>query len=111
MIVYQQERNREEYWLEVMPKKASKADAMLRLKEKEGFDEVICFGDAANDIEMFKASDACYAVSNAIDEIKALADGVIGSNNEDAVALWIQEDVNRRKKREAASSCMKKEKI
>lgn len=111
MIVYQQERNREEYWLEVMPKKASKADAMLRLKEKEGFDEVICFGDAANDIEMFKASDACYAVSNAIDEIKALADGVIGSNNEDAVALWIQEDVNRRKNREAASSCMKKEKI
>lgn len=98
MVIYQKERNREEYWLEVMPKKASKADAMLRLKEKEGFDEVICFGDAANDIEMFKASDACYAVSNAIDEIKEIADGVIGSNNEDAVALWIQQDVERKKK-------------
>lgn len=98
MVIYQKERNREDYWLEVMPKKASKADAMLRLKEKEGFDEVICFGDAANDIEMFKASDACYAVSNAIDEIKEIADGVIGSNNEDAVALWIQQDVERKKK-------------
>lgn len=98
MVIYQKERNREEYWLEVMPKKASKADAMLRLKEKEGFDEVICFGDAANDIEMFKASDACYAVSNAIDEIKEIADGIIGSNNEDAVALWIQQDVERKKK-------------
>ena len=38
---------------------------------------------------MFAAADEAYAVSNAIDEVKAAATGVIGSNDEDSVARFI----------------------
>jgi len=38
---------------------------------------------------MFKISDEAYAVSNAVDELKALATGIIGSNEEDAVAVYL----------------------
>ena len=33
--------------------------------------------------------DECYAVSNAVEELKAIATGVIGSNEEDGVAHWL----------------------
>ena len=39
---------------------------------------------------MFKAADECYAVANALDEVKQIATGVIGSNEEDAVAEFIR---------------------
>ena len=41
---------------------------------------------------MFEISDACYAVENAVEELKAAADGVIGSNENDGVAKWLLED-------------------
>jgi len=52
---------------------------------------VISFGDAVNDIPMFEISDECYAVQNAVDELKAIATGVIGSNEEDGVARWLMD--------------------
>lgn len=50
------------------------------------------FGDAVNDISMFEAADECYAMENAVPELKAIATGVIGSNNEDGVARWLEEN-------------------
>ena len=85
----QQELYRPEYWCEIMPAKASKANAVLKLKEMWGCRRVISFGDAVNDIPMFEVSDECYAVKNAVDELKAAATGVIGSNDEDGVAKWL----------------------
>lgn len=35
----------------------------------------------------------CYAVANAAEPLKALATGIIGSNEEDAVAKWLAENV------------------
>lgn len=52
------------------------------------------FGDAMNDIPMFEISDECYAVANAAEPLKALATGIIGSNEEDAVAKWLTEHVD-----------------
>lgn len=80
-------------WLEVLPKNASKASAAKILKEKLGCDRIVCFGDEINDIPMFEAADEKYAVSNAAPELKALATGVIGSNDEDAVAHWLEKHV------------------
>lgn len=40
---------------------------------------------------MSEVSDECYAVSNAVDELKALATGIIGSNENDGVAKWLQQ--------------------
>ena len=58
-------------------------------KEEYGFDKLVVFGDSANDITMFRIADEAYAVSNAVDELKALATGIIGSNEEDAVAKFL----------------------
>jgi hypothetical protein len=89
----QQELYRPEYWCEIMPAKASKANAIRKLKEMRGCSRVISFGDAINDIPMFEISDECYAVENAVDELKAVATGVIESNEEDGVAKWLLDHV------------------
>lgn len=73
-----------------MPKNATKAEAILKLKELWGCDKVISFGDAINDIPMFQVSDECYAVANAVLELKKIATGVIGSNDEDGVSQWLK---------------------
>ena len=39
-------------------------------------------------------SDESYAVENAVDELKKVATGIIGSNEADGVAKWLQEHVN-----------------
>lgn len=83
----------EEYWCEIMPKKATKANAILKLKEIWNCDKIISFGDAMNDIPMFEISDECYAVENAMKELKRIATGVIGKNDEDAVAKWLEKNV------------------
>ena len=88
----QQELYRTEYWCEIMPKNATKAEAILRLKELLGYDKIITFGDAINDIPMFEVSDECYAVKNAVPELKKIATGVIGSNVEDGVSHWLKEN-------------------
>lgn len=86
---FQPEIYREEYWLEIMPRNATKANAILRLKELLGCDRIVSFGDAINDIPMFNISDECYAVANAVEELKKRATAVIESNNEDGVAKWL----------------------
>lgn len=90
-----QEIYRTEYWCEILPKKATKAEAIASLKKLWNCDCVISFGDAVNDIPMFQISDECYAVSNAVDELKELATGIIESNDEDGVAKWLQAHVNK----------------
>lgn len=95
--VFQQELYRTEYWCEIMPKKATKANAIKTLKQKMGFSKIISFGDAINDIPMFEISDECYAVKNAAAKLKSLATQVIGSNEDDAVAKKLLELVNVKK--------------
>ena len=88
-VVFQQDIYTKEQWLEIMPRAASKSNAILQLKKLLGCEKVISFGDAANDIDMFRISDEAYAVANAFDELKKTATGVIGSNNDDGVAKWL----------------------
>lgn len=89
----QQELYRPEYWCEVMPGKATKAQAIRTLKDMYGCDRVVSFGDAINDIPMFELSDECYAVENAVSELKSAATGIVGSNDGDGVAKWLRENV------------------
>ena len=90
----QQELYRTEYWCEIMPAKATKAEAIKKLKEIYKCDRIVSFGDAINDVPMFEISDECYAVDNAVPELKAVASGEIGSNEEDGVATWLKENVD-----------------
>ncbi len=81
-------------FLECMSKKASKASAALELKKLYGFDRIVAFGDNLNDIPLFELADEAYAVSNACDELKSVATGVIDSNNDDAVAEFLLKRYN-----------------
>jgi hydroxymethylpyrimidine pyrophosphatase-like HAD family hydrolase len=75
-----------------MPKKATKGNAILALKEELKCNKIISFGDSVNDIPMFKISDECYAVENAVNELKRHATGIIMSNEKDGVAHWLEEN-------------------
>ena len=78
-----------EYWLEILHKDATKATAVLKLREMLGCDRVVVFGDHENDLSMFQIADECYAVANAEASVKEAATAVIGSNEEDGVAKWL----------------------
>lgn len=90
--LFQPDNYTDNWFLEVMPKAATKANAALQLKEIMGADKLVAFGDGYNDLELFKVADESYAVENAVDELKAAATGVIGSCDEDAVAKWLLEN-------------------
>ena len=79
-----------ERWLELMPRGATKASAALRLRDMLGCTRIAAFGDSVNDIPLFEAADERYAVANADPRLKALADEVIPSNNDDGVALTLE---------------------
>ncbi len=80
-------------WLEIMPQGVSKASAAQKLMPLLGCTRLVCFGDAENDVSMFESADEKYAVANAVPELKKLATAVIGENDEDAVAKWLEEHV------------------
>lgn len=82
------------YWCEVMPKKATKANAIQQLKEIYQFDRLVTFGDAINDIPMFQISDECYAVENAVSQLKEIATGIISDSNHDGVVKWLEERID-----------------
>ena len=94
-VVYSKDVYSDFQWLEIMPKTASKANAILQLKQRLGCDRIVSFGDRENDINMFEISDEAYAVDNAIDSLKHIATGVIGSNNDDGVAKWLSANIKR----------------
>lgn len=51
--------------------------------------DVIAFGDDFNDMEMIENSGIGVAMGNAVDELKAVADHVTASNDEDGVATFL----------------------
>lgn len=75
--------------LEIYSIKSSKANAIKYLKQYYHFNKLITFGDNINDIPMFDISDECYAVENAVKELKDIATDVIGPNTDDSVAKFI----------------------
>ena len=79
-------------WLEVMPAGVSKASAARVLREMLGCTKLVCFGDAVNDLALFGEADERYAVANADPVLKAAATAVIGANDEDSVARWLEEN-------------------
>jgi len=81
---------KEAYWLEFAAPNSSKKDGVSFLKKQLNAKRTICFGDNLNDIPMFEIADEKYATSNARNELKAIATEVIGKNNDDAVARFLQ---------------------
>lgn len=78
--------------LEVFAPGVSKAEAVFKMKKTAGVERLVVFGDNLNDISMLQAADVGVAVENALPEVKAAADIIIGANHTDAVARFIYED-------------------
>lgn len=79
--------------VEAFPEDATKAKAIKRLAQLAGADRIVVFGDNLNDLSMMRIADWAVAMENAVDEVKYEADEVIGSNEADAVARKILEEL------------------
>ena len=88
--IFQRDIYSNEQWLEIMPQSSSKSNAILRLKKYLNAEKVVVFGDGKNDVDMFNIADESYAVENAVEDLKKIATGIIGNNNDDSVAKWLE---------------------
>jgi Cof subfamily protein (haloacid dehalogenase superfamily) len=79
------------YFLDVTAVKANKGDGITALARAYGIalDEVAVIGDQANDLPMFAKAGLSVAMGQAPDAVKAAADTVTASNDEDGVAVAI----------------------
>jgi hydroxymethylpyrimidine pyrophosphatase-like HAD family hydrolase len=78
--------------LYISGQKVSKSEGMMMLCERFGIDprDVVAIGDDMNDIDMIKAAGMGVAMGNARDEVKAVADFITKSNNENGAALALE---------------------
>ena len=81
------------FYLEVIPKVINKGQGLRDICRTLGIspEEVIAFGDAANDIPMLQAAGVGVAMGNAADAVKAAADRITRTNNEDGIAAALAE--------------------
>ncbi|WP_308638536.1 Cof-type HAD-IIB family hydrolase [Paenibacillus silvisoli] len=81
--------------LELNPEGVSKAAAIRELCKLLGIEmsQVAAMGDSLNDIAMIREAGLGVAMGNAQDEVKAAADAVTVTNEEDAVAHLIRDYV------------------
>lgn len=56
-------------------------------------DDIIAFGDDYADIGMLKLCGVGVAMGNAIEEVKAISDCVIGDNDHDGIADYLKDAV------------------
>jgi Cof subfamily protein (haloacid dehalogenase superfamily) len=87
------------HWISVHDTRATKDRAVTSLLEHTGMVgvEVIAFGDQSNDIAMIRAAHRGIAVANAIPEVHAVADEIIGPNTADSVPHYINADWQQRR--------------
>ena len=87
------------HWISIHDGLATKDRAVRALVEHAGLGgvEVIAFGDESNDIEMIRTADRGIAVANAIPEVHAVADHIIGPNTDDSVPSYIRTDWTSRR--------------
>ena len=85
------------YFLTILHPLSDKAHALNIVHEYLNYSakDTTVFGDSLNDIGMFKLAGTSVAVSNALKEVKEVADIVLTqSNDEHAVAHYLQKNIN-----------------
>jgi len=80
----------------IMNKGATKSKAISELARLWGVvrSEIVAFGDDLNDMDtLLSYAGIGVAVGNALDEVKAIADCVCDTNDNDGVAKWLEEKI------------------
>lgn len=83
------------YWYKFTKRNVTKENAIMKITEVSGFgtESIIAFGDDFADIGMLELCGLGVAMGNAIEEIKEKADIVIGSNDEDGIAVFLENEM------------------
>jgi hypothetical protein len=83
------------YFLEFLNKKSNKGEAVKALAMHLGIkqEEVMCIGDAPNDLHMIEYAGLGVAMGNAFEEVKEIANFITSSNDEEGVAEVIKKFV------------------
>ncbi len=84
------------FFLELVPKGIDKAQSLLRLLAKINLTpaDLMAFGDGYNDLSMLKLAGMGVAMANAAPEVRAEADYVTLSNEEDGIAAALEHFYN-----------------
>ena len=84
------------FYLEIIPRTINKGQGVADICRALGIspEAVIAFGDAPNDISMLRTAGMGVAMGNADDAVKAAADYVTLSNNEDGIAAALDVFLN-----------------
>lgn len=82
----------EPYFMEIMPRGVDKAAALERMLMSLGCtrEETVCCGDGFNDISMLAYAGTGVAMGNAQPEVKAAADYITATNDEDGLVEVIE---------------------
>ena len=86
---------------DIMKLGVSKGKALTILEEKKHLrtNDLIVFGDAANDISMFEVANYSVAMKNATEKVKDSANSITNfSNDEDGVIKWLERNINEKSK-------------
>ena len=80
-------------FLEFMKGGVSKGRALLEVADYLDIstENIMAFGDGQNDISMIETAGIGVAMENAADEVKSAADSITLSNNDDGVAVFLEE--------------------
>ncbi len=80
-------------FIEINPNGVDKGSALEKYCDlkKIGASEVLAFGDNYNDLTMIKYAGIGVAMDNAVDEVKAIADAITLSNNEDGIGHFLND--------------------
>lgn len=80
-------------YVELVAAGVSKASALTDLCAERGIDaaEVAAIGDAVNDVPILAWAGTALCPANALPEVRALADRVLPGNDEDGVAVYLEE--------------------
>ncbi|SFB41245.1 hypothetical protein SAMN05216312_107224 [Cohnella sp. OV330] len=81
-----------DYFIDLQHREASKGTALKQWAEKRGIprEQVLAIGNYFNDLGMLQYAGHGVAMDNSPPEVKAAADAVTASNNEDGVALVLE---------------------
>lgn len=79
--------------IEITPSGSTKGEGLKMVFNLMGWnlDELIVFGDGENDISMFEVAGKAIAMENAFDTVKVYANDICLSNNEDGVAVYLEQ--------------------
>ncbi|WP_316571107.1 Cof-type HAD-IIB family hydrolase [Neobacillus sp. YIM B06451] len=86
--------------IEIVKSGMNKAVGLKRVADFYGIpaERVIAFGDEDNDLEMIEYAGRGVAMGNAISQLKTIANDITLTNEEDGIAIYLEETLNLKKR-------------